>query len=170
VLGKAATHMLWFWGAVAQILAALTVSRFTWLAILAARKRWDEVYRQQRPLWLLMSLLAAVMLGRLWLLDMPLLAAARRGDPVTAHRLLLLGADPNFKKDATALHYAVEGGHGEVVALLMARGANQHRQGEIGHRWYRYTCTPYELARDQWRIEGRADLLRLVSAVPLPGD
>jgi ankyrin repeat protein len=159
--------MLWFWEAIAHILAALTVSRFTWLAVLAARKRWEDMYSQRRPLWLLIGLFATVMLGRLTLLDAPLLRAARSGNVNVARILLACGADPNFKHKATPLHYAADGGHIEVVELLMARGADPYRQGELGHRLYRYSCTPYDMARHEWQAFGRRGLLDRMTAASL---
>lgn len=159
--------MLWVWEAIAHILAALTVSRFTWLAILAARKRWDDMYHQRRPLWTLIGLFATVMLGRLTLLDAPLLRAAQSGSIPSVRILLACGADPNFKFKATALHYAADEGHIEIVDLLLARGANPYRRGELGHRWNRYSCTPFDVARQTWETLGRRDLLEsMASALP----
>ena len=52
-------------------------------------------------------------------------AAARRGDAATVAKLLDEGVDVNakFRYDVTALFYACDHGHLEVVKVLLARGA-----------------------------------------------
>ncbi|HYD49671.1 MAG TPA: phytanoyl-CoA dioxygenase family protein [Terriglobales bacterium] len=55
-----------------------------------------------------------------------LIAAAARGDTATLEPRLVDGADPNCKDEhgATALHRAVEGGHAQAAACLLAYGAD----------------------------------------------
>jgi hypothetical protein len=159
--------MLWFWGGVAQILVGLTVSRFTWLAILASKNRWEDVYRQQRPLWMLMGLFAFVMLGRLLLLDAPLLAASQDGDVGAVRTLLACGADPNFNRDGTPLHYAVDSGSTEVVELLLDQGANPHRISDFSNGWFGRYTSPLELARHDSAMLARPDLIERMASMPV---
>ena len=55
----------------------------------------------------------------------PVVGSARKGDAAAVRRLLDAGVDPNtrFRYDATALSYACDRGHVEVVRLLLERGA-----------------------------------------------
>jgi hypothetical protein len=157
--------MLEFWGAVSHILAALTVSQFTWLAILAAKKCWEAVYRQQRSLWLLMGLFAIIMVGRVSLLDAPLLSAAALGDTTAVRRLLTCGADPNFKRDATPLHHAVDNGHVEIVEMLLDSGADPHRI--CAYSSFRRRLSPLDLARFHNNpLQQRPDLIERMASVP----
>ncbi|CAI8025854.1 Ankyrin repeat domain-containing protein 29 [Geodia barretti] len=57
--------------------------------------------------------------------SVPLMIAARMGHIKTVQRLLELGADVNCKEKLgpTALHFAAEDGHSEVVKLLLRAGA-----------------------------------------------
>jgi hypothetical protein len=68
--------------------------------------------------------------------------AARRGNVPVAEALLDCGADAEArdKLGETLLHRAVKCGKTEMVAFLLARGANDHAQGKSG-------LTPWQLAR-----------------------
>src|SRR5215203_917716 len=68
--------------------------------------------------------------------------AARKGDAATAKKLLDEGVDVNtkFRYDATALIYACDHGHLEVVKVLLERGA------DMGVKDTFYGFTPLGLA------------------------
>src|SRR6188768_4382820 len=68
--------------------------------------------------------------------------AARKGDAATVKKLLDEGVDVNtkFRYDATALIYACDHGHLEVVKVLLERGA------DMGVKDTFYGFTPLALA------------------------
>jgi hypothetical protein len=71
-----------------------------------------------------------------WLHSVQLRAAAEEGDTKTVLRLLELRTSPN-KKDAegiTPLHYAAEGGHTDIVRLLLAANAVDVNSEDMSHR------------------------------------
>jgi hypothetical protein len=69
-------------------------------------------------------------------------AAARRGDAATVKKLLDQGVDPNtkFRYGVTALTYACDHGHLEVVKVLLAHGADMNVKDTF------YGSTPLGLA------------------------
>jgi hypothetical protein len=69
-------------------------------------------------------------------------AAARRGDAAAVKKLLDEGVDPNtkFRYDVTALTYACDHGHLEVVKVLLAHGADINVKDTF------YGSTPLRLA------------------------
>jgi hypothetical protein len=71
-------------------------------------------------------------------------AAARRGDAATVKKLLDEGVDPNtkFRYDATALFYACDHGHVDVVKVLLEHGADVNLKDTF------YGFTPLMLATD----------------------
>ncbi len=72
----------------------------------------------------------------------PLIEAARRGDLAAVSTLLDQGADANTAAGdgMTALHWAAERGHGDVLTRLLAGGANPGAKTRIGDH------TPLHLA------------------------
>ena len=79
----------------------------------------------------------------------PLKCAAVRGDPNELVALLDAGALVNASNEHgfSALHFAVEHGHVEIVRLLLARGASVDIRGDSGE-------TPLDMARswEYWDI------------------
>ena len=59
--------------------------------------------------------------------------AARKGDAATVNKLLDEGVDVNtkFRYNATALFYACDHGHLEVVKVLLDHGADMTHQGHL---------------------------------------
>jgi hypothetical protein len=74
-------------------------------------------------------------------------AAARRGDAAAVKKLLDEGVDPNtkFRYGVTALTYASDHGHFEVVKVLLAHGADVNVKDTF------YGSTPLALAMDPAR-------------------
>ena len=68
--------------------------------------------------------------------DSCLHVAAGRGDLRAVRLLLDAGLNVNLRGDRsnTPLHYARKGAHGEVVKLLIQRGALSHLENELGER------------------------------------
>src|SRR5260370_42106549 len=76
--------------------------------------------------------------------------SAKKGDPKAVEALLAKGLDVNAKTDygATALHYAADKGHAEVVKILLKHKANVNAKDTF------YTATPITWAQmhENWEI------------------
>ena len=83
----------------------------------------------------------------------PLQRAAALGSIADAERLILSGAKPDVqtRRGRSALHYASENGHGEIVALLIRSGA----QIDLPNKWGR-TALHYAASKH------RVDCLRIL--------
>jgi DUF1680 family protein/ankyrin repeat protein len=76
--------------------------------------------------------------------------AARIGDLAKVKEFLEKGIDIHMKdtRNRTALHYAAEDGHKEIVELLLANGADVN----IGERYYNRTAAEFAMGRDHKEI------------------
>jgi len=85
----------------------------------------------------------------------PLVCAANRGYPAVAEVLLTQGANPNLKDNAlgSPLHYAVQNSSTNLVAILLAHGAEVNATNDSGQ-------TPLLLAAGD--RAGRMDLVTLL--------
>ena len=95
------------------------------------------------------------------------LDAARKGDAVTVKKLLDEGVDVNtkFRYNATALFYACDHGHLDVVKLLLDRGADMTAKDTF------YGFTPLMLATDpaQTKKPAHAEIAKLLILKGSPG-
>jgi len=89
--------------------------------------------RASLPILLLVSALSSLAASedpkaQLW-------EAARQGDAAAVKRLLDSGVDPNaeFREGGTALLFAAQHGHPEVVELLLSRGADVHARDRVNN-------------------------------------
>ena len=88
--------------------------------------------------------------------------SARKGDAAAVRRLLDAGVDPNtrFRYDATALSYACDRGHVEVVRLLLERGAKVN----VKDTFYGATPLSWAISPAQGRTPAHDEVVRLLVA------
>ena len=93
--------------------------------------------------------------------------AARKGDAAAVKKLLDDGVDVNtkFRYDATALFYACDHGHVEVVKVLLDRGANM----AVKDTYYGFTPLMLATSPAQKKRPEHTEIARLLIAKGSPG-
>lgn len=118
---------------------------------------------------LLLTLVAAIALSQASTLTQAdqLQEAARKGDAATVRKLLDEGVDVNtkFRYGATALFYACDHGHVEVVKVLLDRGADL----TVKDSFYGFTPLMLAVGPAQKRKPEHSEIARLLIAKGSPG-
>jgi hypothetical protein len=93
--------------------------------------------------------------------------AARKGDAATVKKLLDEGVDVNtkFRYDATALFYACDHGHLEVVKVLLAHGADM----SIKDTFYGFTPLALATGPAQKKTPAHSEIAKLLIQKGAPG-
>src|SRR3954471_21957055 len=93
--------------------------------------------------------------------------AARKGDAAAVRKLLDEGVDVNtrFRYDATALFYACDHGHLEVVRLLLERGADM----SIKDTFYGFTPLALAISPAQKKKPEHMEIAKLLIQKGAPG-
>lgn len=118
---------------------------------------------------LLLTLVAAIALSQAPTLTKAdqLQEAARKGDAATVRKLLDEGVDVNtkFRYGATALFYACDHGHVEVVKVLLDKGADL----TVKDSFYGFTPLMLAVGPAQKRKPEHSEIARLLIAKGAPG-